>query len=105
MKQFFKSYAMILVAFFIAAVTMSFKMAENSTLAGEKWFEYTDETGDGNTSNPENFVLTVSNGANPPVCPTGKDEICAVKAQSVMISGEEHPNLGTIVADRERKLQ
>ncbi|MCT4317816.1 peptide ABC transporter substrate-binding protein [Elizabethkingia anophelis] len=94
-----------IVALAIAAVTMSFKMANNSTLAGEKWFEYTDETGDGNPNNAQNYVLTPSNGANPPSCPTGTDEICAVKAQSVTIGGEEHPNLSTVIDDRERKLQ
>jgi len=93
------------VAIAIAAVTMSFTVMKNASFAGEKWFEYTDETGDGNPNNPENYILTPSDGANPPKCPEGSDEICAVKAQPVMIGGEEHPNLGTVIDDRERKLQ
>ncbi|WP_232046383.1 hypothetical protein [Sphingobacterium daejeonense] len=28
-----------------------------------------------------------------------------LRAQPVMIGGEEHPNLGTVIDDRERKLQ
>lgn len=93
------------VALAIAAVTMSFTVGQKANFAGEKWFEYTDETGDGDTSNPQNYVLTPSDGANPPACPTGQDEICAVKAQPVTIGGEEHPNLGTVIDDRERRLQ
>lgn len=93
------------VALAIAAVTMSFTMVKNASFTGEKWFEYTDATEDGNPGNPQNYVLTPSNGANPPTCPLGSDEICAVKAPPVMIGGQEHPDLTNVVDDREREQQ
>ncbi|UMQ40860.1 hypothetical protein MKS83_15830 [Chryseobacterium sp. Y16C] len=79
-------------------------MADNSTLAGEKWFEYTDETGDGNINNPDNYVLANGNGNSQPPCPTGDEERCAVQAQP-QTGDTDHPNLSTIVDTKLRKQQ
>lgn len=92
------------VAFAIAAVTMSFTLVQNATLQSERWFEYTDATEDGNPENPANYVLTPNGGANPPSCPTGNDEICAVLAQP-QTGTPSQPNLTTVIDDRERAQQ
>lgn len=85
----------------IAVVTMSFKMVNTSSLAGEKWFEY---TGDGSISNPANYALANGNGEMPPPCPNGDDERCAVLAQP-QTGDTAHPNLTTIIDEKEREQQ
>ena len=94
----------MVAALAIAVVTMSFKAVSSSPkLEGEKWFEYTNETEDGNPSNPANYILVNGTGDMPPSCPSGEDEICAVLAQPQ--TGGQHPNLLTVIDDRLREEQ
>ena len=91
----------MVAALAIGAVTMSFKMATNSTLAGEKWFEY---TGDGPITDPDSYVLANGDGNSQPPCPDGEEERCAVQAQP-QTGDTDHPNLGTIIDTKLRKQQ
>lgn len=88
----------------IAALTMSFTMVQNFSLAGEKWFSYTDETGDGNINNYENYVLVNGNGSTPPPCEAGNDILCGIEAQP-RIGDSEHPDLNTIIYSRYTRLE
>lgn len=66
-----------------------------SIVAGEKWFEYTNSTLDGNVNNPANYALTPNSGSLPPSCPTGTAQRCAVKA-TTSSSNPSQPNLSSI---------
>jgi len=79
----------------------SFKMINQNSFAGEKWFEYTNSTNDNDETNPANYQLTPSDGQNPPSCPTGEDETCAVHAQP-QSGNPSLPNLSTVI---ERKMR
>lgn len=92
---------LMLVAIAVTASTLSFKMAQDTSMSEQKWFEYTNETGDGDVENPANFALTPNDGELPPVCPIGTAELCAIKALP-QTQNLEQPNLSTIVADKFR---
>ncbi|EEI92406.1 hypothetical protein HMPREF0765_2021 [Sphingobacterium spiritivorum ATCC 33300] len=97
MMKKIKNNLFALAAVTIASVTMSFSVMKNASLAGEKWFAYTDETGDGNISNPENFALVNENGSTAPPCITGNDILCAIKAKP-LIGDTEHPDMNTVIS-------
>jgi len=93
-----------IVALAIAAVTMSFTVVKNASFAGEKWFEYTNATDDGNINNPANYELANGNGNSEPPCPTGTTERCAVHAQPEAGTPDQ-PDMSTVIATRLRLQQ
>lgn len=99
--EIIKKNGMLLVAGLAVIGFSSFKMIEKTKFAGEKWFEYTNATNDNDESNPANYVLTPSNGQNPPLCPTGDDETCAVHAQPQ----SSNPNLPNLSTEIDRKMR
>ena len=68
MKQLIKKHAMVLVALIIAAGTMSFKMAENTSEQSINWFAV--------SANGDISSTKMTPGANCEPDPT--DEYCAV---------------------------
>jgi len=99
--QLIKNNVMFLVACLAIVGFSSFKMINQYSFAGEKWFEYTNATNDNDETNPANYQLTPSNGQNPPSCPTGDEETCAVHAQP-QSGSPSLPNLSTVI---ERKMR
>lgn len=99
--QLIKDNAMLLIAGLAIVGFSSFKMINQNSFAGEKWFEYTNSTNDNDETNPANYQLTPSDGQNAPSCPTGDDETCAVHAQP-QSGSPSLPNLSTVI---ERKMR
>ncbi|NGM65795.1 hypothetical protein [Sphingobacterium sp. SGR-19] len=57
------------------------KAKTEKVVLAPQWYEFTDNLNDGDASNPLNYTLTPNAGQNPPSCPTGEDQVCAVHAQ------------------------
>src|SRR5690606_19152593 len=59
------------------------------SLQSTQWFEFRNNLNDGDTSNPLNYTLTPNAGQNPPSCPTGDDQVCAVHT----LPDEDNPDV------------